>query len=1233
MAGTDDTSLSASISISSYSTALCIVPPLSACGHIDRLREMYDKAYDNWPPHINLIYPFVAPECLPRAQQQIQRYVDEQLDPSKSIAVEMDQVGHFDQRNNSTIFLRESQTTLDSHLSLLRKMALQALGQSYSTSDTHLTIGQSEDSTEASREFLLAKARLLPALNFRIGAFAILIRARVPGSESMYHMRLWGTIKIAPSGDAWVPQTPEYWTRHTSSTHPSVQFDEGKDIVLDDREGRGFNREVQPGVTFYFHPELEKWSACTGEELNEDASTTVTVSSYNVLIDSEYPPARDRDALLVRNILSDSAMSDILVLQEVSDDFLSYLLGDSEVQRRYPFTSHGPPSQPDIGPLPSLRNIVMLSNRYFTWNLVPFHRRHKGALVARFEGQPDSSASNLEDLVVAGVHLTCGLTDGSVAPKNVQLKNLTSYLTQHHRNEPWIIAGDFNITTSTYTIGTAIKNKSISSQTAGILSSIESEFADAGLLDAWSIARIEAADEVAINECDDLFEGENGATFDPRNNALAAATSGTSNNRPQRYDRILVRSQDTLCVIRFNHFGLPEEVEGRQVVASDHYGVRTTIQVLGDADDRAFDDRSLMEQLPIQHKRAVGRLSDLIALNTVLAAHGMFPHDEQVRQRKDAFALLKQVVLGTVSEGDLTIPDIPLVMVPVGSYALGVWTSESDIDCLCIGAISSKTFFKLARQRLLKAESQGVRILRKVEASTGTMLELSINGVAVDLQYCPAARVVEGWSEFCHLPASDPVFNLSMLSLRKLKPYRDLLYIQRTLPSLPAFRLAYRCIKLWAVERGIYSSRFGYLSGINITLMLSWVCKRITHDAGSVSPVDIVASFFHHYANIDWANEMVYDAFFHKKKPRYHRSAREPMVVLGFHAPNSNVAHTSTVPGLQTLITEFKIADERLSDASTTWPIFFHPLNVSPTPSSAPNGAVDFLKTYSSYVKINIQFWGRTLAKGKGLVGWVESRCLLLVVDIHKALPELGVRIWPARFADGDMNEGNDYQGCYLIGLSKVNSTTTYPKDDKQISRQSLDTVLDRFITQLKSDEKNYDPSICWIGISLARSSEVRELRLDDREWGDYAAEMEPDSDDDDEDSGDNVSNPNNNNLSQRTISQRPKPTSTPLSSTKLRPASDVLNRLRWDPSLDPADYIIGYEDRFLGARETSLEKWKSEQTDEEFIPQHRILYFKKRGGVGSDMGKGEVVWERATRIDKVFGSGAGDGGESSRVE
>lgn len=744
MAATDECLTLEPLSTTSHETALCIIPPSSHCDHIDRLRELYDKAYGRWPPHVNLIYPFVAPDNLPRAQQQIQQFLNERLDWSKPVTVELGQAGHFEQRNNSTIFLCENRTNLTSSVASLRAMALQALGQDPSSSNLHLTVGQSEDNTESAREFLLAKTRLLPVLKFRIGALAILIRERAPGLNYVHPMRLWGIIDMCPSIDVWKPHTPEYWIRSNTfnSSIPCIE-ESDNDVELDHKEDKVFSREVQPGVTFYFNLEQDQWATYTEEETDQIAATSITVSSYNVLIDSKYPPARDRDPLLVRTILSDSGMADILVLQEVSDDFLSYLLGDSEIQRRYPFTSHGPPSQPEIGPLPSLRNIVILSSYAFSWKLVPFHRRHKGALVAQFGGITKSSASGLENLVVAGVHLTCGLTDGSVAAKKVQFTNLTNYLERHHSTEPWVIAGDFNITTSTYTIDMAVKNKSISNQTLTTLFSMESAISDVGLLDAWSVARVEAADTSDAFGSEELLEGEEGATFDPRNNLLAAATSGTSNNRAQRYDRILLRPQDTLRISQFNHFGLPEDVNGVQIVASDHCGVRTMLRVLENTADTATDDNETVVQRTVEHTRTISTLSDLSTLNVTLAAHGMFSTDEELRLRQDAFALLKRVVLNVSGDNDSVLSDIPLVIVPVGSYALGVWTKESDIDSLCIGTISSKTFFKLARQRLVKAEDQGVRILRKVEANTGTMLELSINGISMDLQYCPAARVIE----------------------------------------------------------------------------------------------------------------------------------------------------------------------------------------------------------------------------------------------------------------------------------------------------------------------------------------------------------------------------------------------------------------------------------------------------------------------------------------------------------
>ena len=84
--------------------------------------------------------------------------------------------------------------------------------------------------------------------------------------------------------------------------------------------------------------------------------------------------------------------------------------------------------------------------------------------------------------------------------------------------------------------------------------------------------------------------------------------------------------------------------------------------------------------------------------------------------------------------------------------------------------------------------------------------------------------------------------------------------------------------------------------------------------------------------------------------------------------------------------------------------------------------------------------------------------------------------------------------------------------------------------------------------------------------------------------------------------------------------AIDVLSRIQWDPAYRSEDFVIGYLERFEGIKEMPLDLWLKESTEEDFIPQHRIKYFKKTPSE-------EVVWSRDDRIDKVFGSGLGSGG------
>uniref|UniRef100_A0A8B9KCT4 C3H1-type domain-containing protein n=1 Tax=Astyanax mexicanus TaxID=7994 RepID=A0A8B9KCT4_ASTMX len=78
----------------------------------------------------------------------------------------------------------------------------------------------------------------------------------------------------------------------------------------------------------------------------------------------------------------------------------------------------------------------------------------------------------------------------------------------------------------------------------------------------------------------------------------------------------------------------------------------------------------------------------------------------------------------------------------------------------------------------------------------------------------------------------------------------------------------------------------------------------------------------------------------------------------------------------------------------------------------------------------------------------------------------------------------------------------------------------------------------------------------------------------------------------------------------RMRTADDVISRILWDSSVDPTDFVVGHLDRFLGVLERPFAdfSWDTQMT----IPQHRIMYFSY---------KGQHVWDRDSRTDRVFGS------------
>ncbi|PTB71031.1 hypothetical protein BBK36DRAFT_1176384 [Trichoderma citrinoviride] len=1198
----------------SHDTALCLIPPPQLWGPVNTLRSLNDEKFTKWPPHVTLIYPFVRPEALPEVTEALCR---SHLRPQDDdISISLEEPGVFSHRRRSkTVFIRPSPGPEADRLSDMRDRIHRFLGWPKGRDyQPHMTLAQSEDDSTSWHQFLLEKARLLTPLTWRNNQLAVMIRDPAsPGSSGGSRpMRLWGYIDLTSrsvvrdsAALAAIPSLP------VDASLPRAQ------------------------ATFCFNEEHELWEPLRGPITDTAAEPTsltrLVVASYNVMAEFDWPPSSSRYPALVGNIVSERASADILVLQEVTDHFLSFLLENTNVRSQYPYTTHGPPNQHSVGPLPSHSNVVVLSKLPFLWEYLPGVINHKGFGILQF---PMVKVDKLSDppplpLVLAACHLSKGLTDAAVATKRDEVKRLVRYLVSSFPQHPWVIAGDFNLASSSRTINGALEKSDITEKGLESLREIEAALSGAGLQDAWLASRVgpgESSSTKGNHESTlELYEGEQGATFDPMANPLAAASSGVDGARPQRYDRILVTKSAPFKPRGFNMFGqvMDAKESASQGPASDHWGIRCLLAASPHNADAAAPPSNANMQAIGLHKAAL-TLGNFEELKDSLISSGQFPAAADAESRNEAIALLKTTLLETDAEsaGSSMRSQVQLVLIPVGSFGLGVWTSSSDVDCLCVGNISSRTFFALAVQKLRKASASGIKILRRVMANTGTMLELEVRGIKFDLQYCSAAAIAQGYPEVFKRPSSDPIFALPLQSLAKLKPARDLFYLRRSIPDVTKYRVAHLFVKAWAKSRGLYAAKFGLLGGIHITSLLVPVCKALADEPEAASTADILTSFFHHYSTFDWATGAVFDPFYHTEL-RYHRTSREPLCLLGWHGPSLNTASGASISTVNALASEFARAAALLSQDGMTWSKFLGVGHSEPPSSLMEKGAADILDSYRTYIKISARYWGSSQQKGRKYLGWLESRLISILVDISRKTPGIVPRIWPIRFTDEEPSsnsteaENRELAACYLIGLKRDDTVAEESAASLTTAEGAIQVIIQEFESRIQKSDKYFDAEHCWVSASITRRSSLGPVRVAPEQLYDYdGADTDLDEDEDDSDEienetdGDALASNKDPRVSKTGISHVKPP-----GAGKLRTAVDALNRIRWDPGMDSGDYVVGYEDRFLGAQEKALDNWRTEQTDEEFIPQHRILYFKRK----SD---GVIVWDRRSRVDAIFGSG-----------
>jgi endonuclease/exonuclease/phosphatase family metal-dependent hydrolase len=407
-------------------------------------------------------------------------------------------------------------------------------------------------------------------------------------------------------------------------------------------------------------------------------------------------------------MLRTTSPAQVLCLQEVDEEMLSLLLRDVNLQELLPFSTHGSSSL-----LPSRRNQVTLSNAPFSYYSLQFEERHKLALIVSFR----------DTLVqVANVHLTRALTDEAVATKKCQMETLTNFLLKSPTpNEETIFAaGDFNLTTSSKTIGVALARKLITPQTAQCVREVIDP-------EVWDDAFLVAGDGNAEINNENFYEGEQGATFDRLINPLASMSKMAVDDRPQRYDRIIFHSGRGIHPVGFEIFGRPAE-DG--TFSSDHFGVCGTFQI---EEEKGASENPASVQRSLENIKIADDSADIRPL-----IRPYLPIAADRKQREEALELLHRTLCNNQSLADL-------ILAPLGSYAMDTYFMDSDIDVLGIASVSPQQFFNFATEQLRTIISGNGKTFKGIHFvnSVVSIIEVSILGIKFDIQYCQAAEVVK----------------------------------------------------------------------------------------------------------------------------------------------------------------------------------------------------------------------------------------------------------------------------------------------------------------------------------------------------------------------------------------------------------------------------------------------------------------------------------------------------------
>uniref|UniRef100_J3M0U6 Poly(A) polymerase n=1 Tax=Oryza brachyantha TaxID=4533 RepID=J3M0U6_ORYBR len=408
-------------------------------------------------------------------------------------------------------------------------------------------------------------------------------------------------------------------------------------------------------------------------------------------------------------------------------------------------------------------------------------------------------------------------------------------------------------------------------------------------------------------------------------------------------------------------------------------------------------------------------------LESLLREEGLYVTDEETAVREEVLRDLRGVVDRWVKRltrqrgyPDGMVDQATALVLPFGSYRLGVHGRGSDIDALVVGPSyvdRDRDFFFVLAGTL--AETAGVTELQPVPSAHVPVINMRFHGVQVDLLYARVCLpVVPG-----DLDLSDRsvLRGLDLATVRSLNGVRVADEILRLVPDAGAFRTTLRCVKHWAKARGVYSNVAGFLGGVGWAILVARVCQLYPNAVPSM----LLPRFFRIFAQWRWPNPVLLRAIEHddgklglhlpvwdpRRNPR-DRTHLMPIVTPVYPCMNSgyNVSQAT----LRVITEHLGVGDAVCqgivkAGGAGGWGELFRPFH--------------FFDEYKSYLQVDATALGGEVDH-REWKGWVESRLRLLSARVEADTSgKLLCHLHPQAYA-AEPHE-RPCKSSFFVGLSK----------------------------------------------------------------------------------------------------------------------------------------------------------------------------------------------------------------------